>query len=174
MRVGKWIGQSVFIVFVIFQVSPALAKHRIFGWVEKAYVPAVDVTTKVKMDTGALTSSIYATHVQRFLKDGKKWVRFTVSLEDANTKQKVIKTLERPFYRRISLTGAGGEDHRLVVLMNVCIGRQMLHEQFSLSNRSDKIYGMLIGRRTMAHLGLLDVKRTFTIRPDCHSAGYPK
>lgn len=153
------------IMVTVLLAVPVSAGERVFGWVEKAYVPALGVTTKAKMDTGALTSSIYATHVERFLRNGKKWVRFTVALKDADTRSTVTKTLERPFYRRIKLSGAGGVDHRLVVFMDFCIGNQRLHEQVSLSNRANKIYDLLIGRRTMEHLGLLDVRRTFTSEP---------
>lgn len=149
----------------------ALAGKRVFGWVEKAFIPEANVTTKAKMDTGALTSSIHASNIERFRRDGKKWVRFTINLTDANTDETVTRTLERPFVRRIKLSGAGGVDHRLVVTMDICIGKQLLHEQFSLSDRSDKIYGLLIGRRTMEHMGLLDVTKTFTRQPRCSSGG---
>lgn len=145
------------------------AHKRSFGWVEKAYVPDAGVTTKAKMDTGALTSSIHATNVERFRKDGKKWVRFTITLTDTDSDETITTTLERPFVRRIKLTGAGGVDHRLVVTLDICIGQQLLHEQFSLSDRSDKIYGLLIGRRTMEHMGHLDVTRTFTMQPHCQA-----
>ena len=154
-------------IMAVLSANPVAAGERVFGWVEKAYVPALGVTTKAKMDTGALTSSIYATNVERFRRNGEKWVRFTVTVKDADTRRTVTKTLERPFYRRIKLSGAGGVDHRLVVFMDFCIGSQRLHEQVSLSNRGNKIYDLLIGRRTMERLGLLDVRRTFTSEPHC-------
>lgn len=167
---------SVFAVFVrkflqilvLMSVSATLAaKQQVFGWIEKASMPDIGVTAKVKMDTGALTSSIHATHVERFQKDDEKWVRFTVKLQDSNTDQEVIKVLERPFHRKIKISGAGGVDNRLVVFLDICIGDRLLREQFSLSNRSDKKYGMLIGRRTIEHMGLVDVNKTFTSQPDC-------
>lgn len=155
------------VMLAISQVAVADSDRRIFGWVEKAYLPALGVTTKAKMDTGALTSSIHATNVERFRKDGQKWVRFTLTLVDTDTDKEITTTLERPFVRRIKLSGAGGVDRRVVVMLDICIGDRLLHEQFSLSNRSDKIYGLLIGRRTMEHIGLLDVKETFTVQPNC-------
>lgn len=166
----RWPGRSVVFVCCLSAAALACAHKRTFGWVEKAYVPDAGVTTKAKMDTGALTSSIYATNVERFRKNGKKWVRFTVNLTDTGSDEVVTTTLERPFVRRIKLSGAGGVDHRLVVTLDICIGEQLLHEQFSLSDRSDKIYGLLIGRRTMEHMGLLDVTRTFTMQPHCKAS----
>lgn len=159
----------VLVSMVLLSVSVAAGakQPRIYGWVEKAYIPAMGVTTKAKMDSGALTSSIHATNVERFKRDGKKWVRFDVTLKDTNSDVEVTKTLERPFVRRIKLFGAGGSDSRVVVSLDICIGDQLLSEQFSLSDRDDKIYGLLIGRRTMEHIGLLDVNQTFTVQPNC-------
>jgi len=155
------------LVSVIGFTASADAKKRVFGWIEKATIPDVGVMTKAKMDTGALTSSIHATNVERFRRDGEKWVRFTVELKDTKTDEVVIKTIERPFVRRLKVYGAGGEDSRVVVLMDVCIGNLLLQEQFGLTNRSDKNYGLLIGRRTIEHMGLVDVKKTFTTQPNC-------
>lgn len=155
------------VLAVMAWAPPAMAERTVFGWVEKAWVPALGVTTKVKMDSGALTSSVHADSVERFRRNGEKWVRFSITLKDTETDREVTRVLERPFVRRIKLTGAGGVDRRVVVMMEVCIGDKLLQEQFSLSDRSDKIYGLLIGRRTMEHIGLLDVGETFTMQPSC-------
>ena len=40
-------------------------------------------------------------------------------------------------------------------------------EQFSLRDRGDMIYPMLLGRRTIKHLGLIDVSETFLNNPEC-------
>lgn len=149
---------------------PVSSGERVVGWVETARVNALGVKTKAKMDSGALTSSIHATNVQRFRKGDKKWVRFTVSLQDIDSREIVSKTLERRFHRRVKLSGAGGTDSRVVVFLDICFGKQLLHEQFTLSDRSDKNYGLLIGRRTIKHIGLLDVNKTFTMVPRCKKA----
>ena len=160
----------VVLVLTTIAAFPVSAGDRVVGWVERVKVMALGVTTKAKLDSGALTSSIHAADVKRFRRGQEKWVRFTVSLTDADTREVITKTLERPFHRRVKLTGAGGVDHRLVVLMDICIGKQVLREQVSLSNRSDKNYGLLIGRRTLEHIGLLDVQKTFTLEPRCKSS----
>ena len=165
---ADWLKSLLGILSLLWVAMPSSqAAAGVFGWVEKAYVPALGVTTKAKMDSGALTSSVHADNVERFRRDGEKWVRFTITLTDTETDRLVTRTLERPFVRRIRLSGAGGVDRRLVVMLNICIGKQLLHEQFSLSDRSDKIYGLLIGRRTMERMGLLDISKTFTMQPHC-------
>jgi len=63
--------------------------------------------------------------------------------------------------------GAGGRDERPVVLMKVCMGDTVYEEQFSLRDREEMNYPLLLGRRTISHLGLLDVRETFLQRPEC-------
>lgn len=140
---------------------------RIFGWVEEAEIEPWGVEIKAKLDSGALTSSLHATDIERFDKDGDEWVRFTVSVEDADDGEQVTRTYERPLYRNVRIRGAGGTERRPVVLMKLCMGQRVYEEQFSLENRSDMLYPLLIGRRTIQHLGLLNVTATFLHEPAC-------
>ena len=79
----------------------------------------------------------------------------------------VSETFERPIYRDLTVRGAGGRDSRPVVLMKICFGDTVYEEQFGLDNRSDMLYPVLIGRRTIAHIGLIDVSETFMHKPNC-------
>ena len=51
--------------------------------------------------------------------------------------------------------------------MKVCLGSQMYEEQFSLNDRDKMNYPVLIGRRTLEKVGLVDSSKTFTIEPSC-------
>ena len=74
----------------------------------------------------------------------------------------------------VIIRGAGGEERRPVVLMNLCMGNTIYEEQFTLNDRSDMIYPVLLGRRTLSHLGYLDVTQTFTHSPDCDEGSIVK
>jgi hypothetical protein len=150
----------------------ALAKERTpqrLGWVEKALIRPENIAVKVKIDTGAKTSSMHAENVEKFEKDGEPWVRFTVALEDANG-ERVSERFERKLVREIDVRGAAGAEERVVVRMEICLGNQVYREQFSLNDRDDMIYPVLLGRRTIEDLGVVDVTKTFTIEPDCSEA----
>lgn len=148
----------------------AVAKEiaHVFGWVEHARLVAMDVAMKAKLDSGALTSSLHATEIERFKRDGKNWVRFKVDL-DQNGDGEIDEreTFERPLFRNVRIRGAGGTVRRPVVLMRICLGNVIHEEQFSLEDRSRMLYPALLGRRTIQHLGLLDVTRTFMNEPMC-------
>lgn len=152
--------------FAPLSVSAQSTDH-VLGWVEKIQLADWGVELKAKLDTGALTSSIHATHIERFEREGDDWVRFMIDVEDERDDEAVQKLFERPLYRNVILRGAGGEDRRPVVLLDVCIGSAIYEEQFSLEDRSDMIYPVLLGRRTIQHLGVVDVSRTFVTEARC-------
>ncbi|MGH8353508.1 MAG: ATP-dependent zinc protease family protein [Pseudomonas sp.] len=143
------------------------ATPRVFGWVEEGLIQPENISVKIKLDTGALTSSMDAKDLERFEKNGEKWVRFNVELKDNDTGKMVSAPFERRVERNVKVRGAGGAERRPVVLMKICIGNRVYSEQFSLKNRGKMNYPVLIGRRTLEHLGLVDVSKTFTMEPRC-------
>ena len=54
-----------------------------------------------------------------------------------------------------------------MVKMSICMGDRVYEEQFSLRDRGDMTYPVLIGRRTIEHIGLIDVSRTFMLSLEC-------
>lgn len=147
--------------------SAAADSSEVLGWVEKAELKPWDIKVKAKLDSGALTSSIDARDIASFTRDGEDWVRFRFRLEDEDTGDTVTEEVERPLYRTLTVRGAGGRDQRPVVLLKLCIGNTVYEEQFSLRDRSAMNYPVLLGRRTLGHLGHLDVGRTFTRDAEC-------
>lgn len=147
--------------------SAAQGPAKVFGWVEEGILLPEKVSVKIKLDTGALTSSMDAKDLERFEKDGEKWVRFNVEVKDSDTGKMVSIPFERRVERSVKVRGAGGAERRPVVKLKMCIGDQVYNEEFSLNNRGKMLYPVLIGRRTLEHLGAVDVSRTFTTEPKC-------
>lgn len=141
----------------------------VYGWVEKGRLLVADDTElKVKLDSGALTSSLHATDIERFERDDEEWVRFTFTLEDHDEDADFeAQEIERRVYRNLRIRSASGETRRPVVLMRLCMGSVVHEEQFGLEDRGALNYPVLLGRRTIQHLGLLDVTRTFLNEPEC-------
>ncbi|QTF94366.1 ATP-dependent zinc protease [Halomonas sp. BM-2019] len=149
--------------------SPAMAadSDAVFGWVERATIEPWGVAVKAKLDSGALTSSLDAREIESLERDGEEWVSFRLKLEDSASGEVFSETLELPVYRDLRVRGAGGRDERPVVLMRICMGDTVYEEQFSLRDRGEMLYPLLLGRRTISHLGLLDVRDTFLQSPEC-------
>ncbi|MDN7132764.1 ATP-dependent zinc protease [Halomonas sp. MC140] len=168
MRVlGKTLLGSA-VIGALLSTSTAMADDdQVFGWVENATLQPWDITVKAKLDSGALTSSLDARDIEMFEQGDEEWVRFRLKLEDQDSGETFSDEIERPLYREQTVRGAGGSDDRPVILMEVCMGDTIYEEQFSLRDREEMIYPMLLGRSTISHLGLLDVRNSFLQEPGC-------
>lgn len=144
-------------------------QQPVLGWIELAEFVDWGAVAKVKMDTGALSSSLHATDLEYFERKGTEWVRFKVKIKNQEGKKKwAQQTFERPVYRFVKVVSSNGEgSRRPSVLMKVCLGGKVYEEQFTLNDRSEMTYPVLLGRRTIEHLGFIDVTRTYTSRPQC-------
>ena len=139
----------------------------IAGWVEKMTVLPWDIVVSAKLDTGALTSSIYAEDIERFEKDDERWVRFTLVLEDADDEGPRIET-EAPLTRSVRI-----KDHddpssrRAVVELEFCFDGRRRRTQFSLADRGSFIYPVLLGRRFLEDVAVVDPAATFMTQAAC-------
>nr|WP_290700226.1 ATP-dependent zinc protease [Halomonas sp. UBA3074] len=168
MHLMRKMGLSRAILAGLLTSSVAMAdEEKVFGWVEKATLQPWDIEVKAKLDSGALTSSLDARDIEIFEQDDEEWVRFRLKLEDQESGEVFSDQIERPMYRELAVRGAGGRDERPVVLLEVCMGDTIYEEQFSLRDREEMNYPLLLGRRTISHLGLLDVRETFLQAPGC-------
>lgn len=168
-RLSKCLLQSAILLSLC--TAPAFAAtQQVLGWVEEGLILPENLAVKFKLDTGALTSSMHAEDIERFQKDGEDWVRFNIELEDIDTNKQVNAQFERQVERGIKVRGAGGAERRPVVLMKVCLGDQVYEEQFSLNDRDRMNYPVLVGRRTLEKVGLVDSNKTFTAEPDCEKS----
>lgn len=163
----NWLAVALLGLLAIPAAFAGNPPREVFGWIEEGILRPENIAVKIKLDTGALTSSLDAKDLERFQKDGEEWVRFKVEVKDSQTGALVSAPFERRVERNVKVRGAGGAERRPVVLMQMCIGQRVYAEQFSLKDRGDMLYPVLIGRRTLEKLGAVDVSRTFTQEPHC-------
>ncbi len=166
-HVSRWVMAGGLLVLAGMAQAETQQDKRVYGWVERSTLEPWGVEVKAKLDSGALTSSLDARDIETFDKDDEEWVRFRLELTDEASGEEFEEQVELPLYRDVRVRGAGGRDERPVVLMKICMGDTIYEEQFSLRDREEMLYPLLLGRRTIGHLGLLDVTRTFLIEPEC-------
>lgn len=139
------------------------------GWVEKVVIEDQNYAVKAKLDTGAKTSSIHAENIELFEKDKKKWIRFTLVLPDAD-KSLQRMTLEKPRVRRVKVKEHDGEhDSRPVVELDICFNGFHYNAQFTLVNRQEYIYSILLGRRFLNEKAIVDPSKTFQTLSMCYA-----
>ena len=90
----------------------------ILGGEEYVYVKEANATIAARIDTGASQSSISASNVTEFERNGKKWLRFDVIHNDRTIE------VEAPFVKQTKLRQSSieGYSYRPIVRLNVKIG----------------------------------------------------
>lgn len=137
---------------------------ELFGWVERVELLKGELSLKAKLDTGAATSSLDAANIERFEREGERWVRFEIAHPETGEPLKV----EKPIVRNVRIVRHSGEHQRRpVVHLDVCFGPFLREVEFSLIDRSSFIYPVLLGRSALQNFALVDSGSTFINYPDC-------
>ncbi|GAA3953763.1 ATP-dependent zinc protease family protein [Allohahella marinimesophila] len=139
----------------------------IAGWIERVALPDIDGVFKAKLDSGAKTSSIYADEIEVFEKDGDKWVRFELVLKDGDGKERRIR-MERERSRRVKIKNHDGvHDSRVTVDIDICFDGRKRTTEFTLADRREYLYAILLGRRFLEDVAVVDSDETYLTRASC-------
>lgn len=134
----------------------------IIGEAEFVTIEPQGLRLAARIDTGATTSSISATQIKNFERDGKKWVSFVIT--DPVSKQ--AETLKRPLVRVASIKRHGAKDQeRPVVSLQVNMGPIKQKSEFSLTDRSRFEFPVLIGRTYLRNKAIVDVSHEYILSP---------
>jgi hypothetical protein len=136
-------------------------KLTIFGEAEYITIKPDNIRLKARIDTGATTSSIHATQVKRYERDGKKWVKFNLVRNNGQKiamNKRVIRTIE------VKRHGAD-QQSRPVVNLDIAMGKIKKTTQFSLTDRSQFKFPVLIGRSLLKGTAIVDVNRSYVLSP---------
>ncbi|WP_153447304.1 ATP-dependent zinc protease family protein [Vibrio algicola] len=130
------------------------------GSLEHLYIDVVKSEFTARIDTGATTSSINAVDMQEFDRNGKRWVKFHVS-DDSDPKAR--KWVEAPIIRHVKIRQSSSDqvERRPVVELWIQIGKVHEKAQFTLADRSQMDYPILLGREFIQDIAVVDVSRKF-------------
>jgi hypothetical protein len=151
-------------------LTPSLAagELQIVGWIEKVRLYPGNFLVHAKLDSGAEYSSLDATDMQIFERDGKKWVRF--DLEEKREGKKL--TIERPLLRWAPIKRHNQKPQRRpVIRLGVCLGNIYQETEVNLINRQNYQYRMLIGRKFMEGKVAINPAAKYTVDPACQEPG---
>lgn len=139
----------------------------IAGWVEKISLVEQPLVLKAKLDTGAKTSSIHAINIEPFMREGDRWVKFDLLLDDVDDKQHTLH-MEKPKVRRVRIKDHDGvDDRRAVVELEICFDGRKHVTEFTLADRSEYIYDVLLGREFLQGIAVVDPDSTFLTQAHC-------
>jgi hypothetical protein len=156
--------------------TPTSPPKMILGRVEWVWIEKLDDFVKARVDTGARSSSIHATDIQYFERDGKNWVRFKMHTHKTTKESKptekaeaiVEPTYEVPVLRMVKIRQASASEmeRRPVVKLRVRIDQFEDDAEFTLTNRGGMIYPVLLGRSFLKDVMVVDVANSFLHKRD--------
>lgn len=139
----------------------------IYGFIEKATLVDKDLTLSAKLDTGAKSASLNATHITETEVDGKPYLSFTVPSKEGDVQFKCEYIGEVNIKARVGEAPANPlikkSIQRPVVLMRIKLGMKEQVVRVNLTNRKRFIYPLLLGRETIiAFNGIVDPSLKYT------------
>jgi hypothetical protein len=160
-----------FLVLWLLIFAPALstaAELREAGWLQSIRLEPHGVRLTAKLDTGAKSCAIHALDVERFERGGVDRVRF--SLHKDHTNQAGAKlTYDLPVRGRVRIKRSPGKppEERIKVALGFCVDGQRMEAEFSLDDRSNLNYPVLLGREFLKHHFTVNSAETFLLGYDC-------
>ncbi|GAB7228996.1 RimK/LysX family protein [Vibrio rotiferianus] len=130
----------------------------VLGAEEWVYVPAIDQTFKARIDTGATTSSISATDIVPFERDGKDWVQFKIDVNGTASKEFKLP-VER--WAKIKQSSSDEVDKRAVVVAYIQVGDMNEQTEFTLAERGHMKFPILLGRSFFRDVAIIDVSQKY-------------
>jgi hypothetical protein len=140
----------------------------VLGWIENSRIMPDRMLMRAKLDSGAKSNAMHASDMEFFEKDDVQMVRFNLHRDHDEEGSRTI-TLEREVQRAasIKLRYTPVRDIRPVVLLDFCIAGIVYKAEFTLTNRTDFNYPVLLGRDFLQGRFLIDPNKTYTHRTRC-------
>ena len=133
---------------------------EVIGWREWIGLPELGIASmRAKIDTGARTSALHATHQERFERDGEPWVRFRVPVPGFGRASRV----EAPIADEREVKNTSGlPERRIIIMVLLLLGRHRWHVETSLADREKMSFDMILGRTAIrAKRILVDPRHSF-------------
>lgn len=109
---------------------------------------------RAKIDTGASTSTLHATEVVQFERDGQPWVRFTAHL--GTLVQLRHRRCEAPLVAVKTIKSSNGQTQtRYVILTRLVLGDRAWPVEFTLTCRKAMRYRVLLGSKALVQAQLV-------------------
>ena len=133
----------------------------VIGWREWVGLPDFGIKhIKVKVDSGARSSSLHAFDLREFERDGEEWVRFQVH----PVQRKKIRTVEveaQVLEHRSVRSSSGKASMRPVIVTQVRLLGITWPVELTLASRDEMGFRMLLGREAFRRRFLVDAGKSY-------------
>ena len=127
------------------------------GWREWVYLPDYrNFALKAKIDTGARTSAIHATHIDEYQEKNQDWVRFRLYQSE-----KFIKIKAKLIKHKKIISSFGESEIRPLIKLKIKLGNRSWFTEVTLTTRNKMTYPMLIGRSSLMKKYLIHSHKSY-------------
>lgn len=131
------------------------------GWCELIDLPELGaIGLHAKVDTGAATSSLHATRIKPFERDGQSYVQFTIPMGTGIADHHCEAIV---YGRRRIKSSNGVMQTRYVIETEMELGPLKWKGHMTLANRQSMIFPVLIGRRALRRGFLVNSARRWML-----------
>lgn len=124
---------------------------KTIGRADQADFPELDLEDiKIKVDTGAFTSSIHCHEIKEVEIDGEKFIEFKLlDPSHPNYSSRVFKT--KNYYKKAVKSSFGDVEKRFVIKTTIVVFEEEYAIDLSLSERGQMKFPVLLGRKFLNH-----------------------
>lgn len=135
----------------------------VLGSKEWVWLDAAQDNFKARVDSGAATSSMHATDPVLFERNGDQWVRFRLEIGDEADEKDDQRIIEAPIVRWVRILQASSEkpERRPVIEAWIQVGGLREKAEFTLANRENMTFPILLGREFFKDVALIDVGKAY-------------
>ncbi len=171
-KVASFIRTSLCLSLILMAPSAGAksegGEKLVMGWLETVFLRPMNLHTTAKLDTGAKTSSVHASKIEHLNRGGLPWVRF----EFVPAKGEEPIKIERPLVRKAVIKERlSRSSTRDVVVLTICKNGRDYETEFTLNDRSNFNYPMLLGRSFLEGVALVDSSETFLFKAEGDACG---
>ena len=134
-------------------------KHKVIGRRDRVDIPKWRISNlEAKVDTGAYGSAMHCHHIELTEIDGKEVLRF--KLLDPNHPEYEEQYYYAQQYTNKGVKSSSGElQNRYVIKEEIVLDGIAYETEFSLTDRSEMKYPILLGRKFLKKRFLVDVSK---------------
>ncbi|RDS82524.1 ATP-dependent zinc protease family protein [Dyella psychrodurans] len=138
------------------------------GWRERLALPQFGIASlKVKLDTGARSSSLHVDELEAFARDGATWLRFTVGLGRRSARH--VHCEAPACDRRVVVDTGGGRSERWFIRTDVMLAGERFEVDMNLTDRRHMLFPMLLGRTALMGRFAVDPSLSYTLPRHAHT-----
>ena len=116
-----------------------------------------------KVDTGAYGSALHSHDIEICRKEGKDMLRFKL-LDPTHPEYEHKDYYASEFSDKVVKSSSGLQEHRFSVRTEISLAGRIFRVEFSLTDRSEMRYPVLLGRKFLKKRFLVDVAKKYILK----------